>query len=114
MVHRLSPGSTRRPRLGADKGHDAAAFVSDLRQPCVTPHVTRTSGYSARDGRTPRNAGDALSRKHRKRIEKAFGGAKTVGAKAQTMSRGVERVRSRFILRMPANNLARLPRLLAV
>ena len=31
----------------------------------------------------------------------------------QTMYRGVERVRSRFILTMVANNLARSPRLLA-
>lgn len=40
------------------------------------------------------------------------GWAKTVGGMAQTMYRGVERVRSRFILTMAANNLARLPRLL--
>lgn len=54
----------------------------------------------------------ALSIKHRKRIEEAFGWAKTVGGMAQTVYRGVERVRSRFILTMAANNLARLPRLL--
>jgi hypothetical protein len=33
MVHRHSPGSTRRLTLGADKGYDAAGFVSDLRRP---------------------------------------------------------------------------------
>ena len=38
--------------------------------------------------------------------------AKTVGGMAQTVYRGVERVRSRFILTMAASNLARLPRLL--
>ena len=54
-----------------------------------------------------------MSIKHRKRIEEAFGWAKTVGCIAQTVYRGVERVRSRFILTMAANNLARLPRLLA-
>lgn len=43
----------------------------------------------------------------------AFGWAKTVGGIAQTVYRGLERVRSRFILTMAANNLARLPRLLA-
>lgn len=48
----------------------------------------------------------------RKKIEKAFGRAKTVGGMAQAVYRGVERVRSRFILTMAANNLARLPRLL--
>ena len=113
MVHRHSPGSTRRLTLGADKGYDAAGFVSDLRQACVTPHVARKSRYSAIDGRTTRHEGYALSQKHRKKIEEPFGWAKTVGGMAQTMYRGVERVRSRFILTMAANNLARLPRLLA-
>ena len=113
MIHRNSPGSTRRLTLGADKGFDAAEFVADLRQACVTPHVAQKSRYSAIDGRTTRHEGYALSIKHRKRIEEAFGWAKTVGGMAQTVYRGVERGRSRFILTMAANNLARLPRLLA-
>ena len=113
MVHRHSPGSTRRLTLGADKGYDAAEFVADLRQACVTPHIARKSRYSAIDGRTTRHYGYTLSLKHRKRIEEAFGWAKTVGGMAQTVYRGIERVRSRFILTMAANNLARLPRLLA-
>ena len=112
MVHRHSPGSTRRLTLGADKGYDASGFVADLRQACVTPHVAQKSRYSAIDARTTRHDGYALSIRHRKRIEEAFGWAKTVGGMAQTMYRGVERVRSRFILTMAANNLARLPRLL--
>ena len=112
MVHRHSPGSTRRLTLGADKGYDSADFVSDLRQACVTPHVAQKSRYSAIDRRTTRHDGYALSIKHRKRIEETFGWAKTVGGMAQTVYRGVERVRSRFILTMTANNLARLPRLL--
>ena len=113
MIHRHSPGSTRRLTLGADKGFDAAEFVADLRKACVTPHVAQKSRYSAIDGRTTRHEGYALSIKHRKRIEEAFGWAKTVGGMAQTVYRGVDRVRSRFILTMAANNLARLPRLLA-
>jgi len=113
MIHRHSPGSTRQLTLGADKGFDAAEFVADLRQACVTPHVAQKARYSAIDGRTTRHEGYALSIKHRKRIEEAFGWAKTVGGMAQTVYRGVERVRSRFILTMAANNLARLPRLLA-
>jgi transposase len=112
MIHRHSPGSTRRLTLGADKGYDAAGFVADLRKACVTPHVARKSRYSAIDGRTTRHEGYARSIKHRKRIEEAFGWAKTIGGIAQTVYRGVERVRSRFILTMAANNLARLPRLL--
>lgn len=53
-----------------------------------------------------------MSIKHRKRIEEPFGWAKTLGGMAQTVYRGLERVRSRFILTMAASNLARLPRLL--
>ena len=113
MIHRHSPGSTRQLTLGADKGFDAAEFVADLRQACVTPHVAQKSRYSAIDGRTTRHEGYALSIKHRKRIEEASGWAKTVGGMAQTVYRGVERVRARFVLTMTANNLARLPRLLA-
>ena len=112
MVHRHSPGSTRRLTLGADKGYDSADFVADLRQACVTPHIAQKSRYSAIDGRTTRHEGYAVSIKHRKRIEEAFGWAKTIGGMAQTVYRGIEKVRSRFILTMAANNLARLPRLL--
>ena len=114
MVHRHSPGSTRQLTLGADKGYDAGGFVADLRKACVTPHIAQKTKYSAIDGRTTRHAGYALSQKHRKKIEEAFGWAETVGGMAQTTYRGVDRVRSRFILTMAANNLARLPRLLAV
>ena len=79
----------------------------------MTPHVAQKVRYSAIDGRTTRHKGCDLSIRHRKRIEEAFGWAKTVGGMAQTVYRGVERVRARFILTMAANNLARLPRLLA-
>lgn len=90
-----------------------AEFAADLRQACVTPHVTQKSRYSAIDVRATRYEGYARSIKHRKRIEEAFGRATTVGGMAQTLHHGVERVRSRFILTMAASNLARLPRLLA-
>jgi transposase len=112
MIHDHSPGSTRRLTLGADKGYDSADFVRDLRQACVTPHIAQKARHSAIDGRTTRHPGYALSQKHRKRIEEPFGWAKTTGGMAQTVYRGLERVRSRFIPTMAANNLARLPRLL--
>ncbi len=35
MIHRHSPGSTRRLTLGADKGYVAGEFMSGLRQACV-------------------------------------------------------------------------------
>lgn len=56
--------------------------------------------YSAIDARTTRHKGYALSIKHRKRIEGAFGWAKAVGCMAQTVYRGLDRVRCRFILTM--------------
>lgn len=79
----------------------------------MTPHVAQKSRHSAIDGRTTRRAGHAQSIKLRKRIEEAFGSAKAIGHMTRTVYRSVERVRSRFILTMAANNLARLPRLLA-
>ena len=85
----------------------AAQFVVDLRQACITPHIAQKSRHSAIDGRTTRHKGYTLSLRHRKRIEEAFGWAKTVGGMAQTVYRGIERVRSRFILTMTANNRKR-------
>lgn len=114
MIHRHSPGSTRRLTLGADKGYDSADFVAELRQACVTPHVARKLRHSAIDARTTGHAGYAMSQKRRKKIEEPFGWAKTIGGMAQTVLRGIERVRARFTLTMAACNLARLPRLLAV
>lgn len=49
----------------------------------------------------------------RKRIEEAFGWAKTIGGAAQTAFRGIERARAHFIMTLAAGNLARLPKLLA-
>jgi len=114
MIHRHSPGSTRRLTVGADKGYDSADFVKDMRQACVTPHVAQKARHSAIDGRTTHHAGYALSQKRRKKIEEPFGWAKTVGPMAQTMLRGVKRVGAQFAFTMAACNLARLPKLLAV
>ncbi|MBK5927525.1 IS5 family transposase [Rhodobaculum claviforme] len=113
MIHRHSPGSTRRLTLGADKGYDSADFVADLRQAYVTPHVAQKARHSAIDGRTTRHPGYALSQKHRKKIEEPFGWGKTVGGMAQTLHRGLDRVAARFTFTMTACNLARLPKLLA-
>ena len=113
MIHRHSPGSTRRLTLGAGKRYDSADFVAELRQACVTRHVARKLHHSAIDARTTRHAGYALSQKRRKKIEEPFGWAKTTGGMAHTVLRGIERVRARFTVTMVACNLARLPRLLA-
>jgi transposase len=113
MINRHSPGSTRRLTLGADKGYDSAAFVKELRCMVVTPHVAQKARYSAIDGRTTQHPGYAVSQRHRKKIEEPFGWAKTVGGMAQTVHRGLDRVRAQFTTTMAACNLARLPKLLA-
>lgn len=113
MINRHSPGSTRRLTLGADKGYDSADFVADLRRMVVTPHVAQKARHSAIDGRTTKHPGYALSQRCRKKIEEPFGWAKTVGGMAQTVHRGLDRVRAQFTMTMAACNLARLPKLLA-
>jgi hypothetical protein len=119
MIHRHSPGSTRRLTVGADKGYgcadfaDFADFANDLRQARVMPHVAHKVRHSAVDGRTTRHPGYAISQKRRKKICEPFGWAKTVGPMAQTMRRCVSRVGAQFTFTMAACNLARLPRLLA-
>ncbi len=72
----------KRVTLAADKGYDTRAFVEELRQREVTPHVTQnTSNWrSAIDGRTTRHPGYAVSQRVRKRIEECFGWIKTTGA----------------------------------
>jgi transposase len=112
MLNRQSPGSTRRLTLAADRGYDSADFVAELRRMVVTPHVAQKARHSAIDGRTTRHSGYAQSQRRRKKIEEPFGWAKTVGGMAQTLYRGIERVRARFTLPMAACNLARLPKLL--
>lgn len=59
-----------------------------------------------------RHAGYAVSQRVRKRIEEAFGWAKTIGGLA-TKLRGTERNAFKFTFTMAAYNLIRMPRLLA-
>jgi transposase len=121
MVHRQSPGSRRRVTLGADKGYDVASFVGSLRQMAVTPHIARNDAVtktgkrrcSAIDARTTRHQGYGVSQRARKRIEEAFGWAKTVAGLAKTKLRGTKRVAFKFTLTMAAYNLIRIPKLLA-
>lgn len=96
MLHRHSPGSTRRLTLAADRVYGSADFVAELRQMVVTPHVARKSRLSAIDGQTTRHPGYAKSQLCRTKIEEPFGWAKTIGGMAQTMYRGIERVRAHF------------------
>ena len=140
-INRHSPGPTRRLTPGADKGYDSADVVAELRQvwfgaetiPRIVsdrpspPHVAQKARHSAIDGRTTRHPGYALFQRCRKKIDLrrdndptdrclfllTFGWARTVGGMAQTVHRGLDRVRAQFTMTLAACNLARLPKLLA-
>jgi IS5 family transposase len=115
MIDAQAPGTTNQLTLGADKAYDTSDFVADLRQMCVTPHVAQnTTGRSSNiDRRTTRHAGYGVSQQKRKRIEEAFGWAKTIAGLAKVKVRGLDRVRHQFTFAMAAYNLIRMPRLLA-
>src|ERR1700730_1424146 len=112
----IEPHADRPPpgTLGADKGYDAGEFVMELRDKAVTPHVAQNhSGRrSAIDGRTTRHPGYAVSQRIRKRVEEAFGWAKTVAGLRKMRHRGLPKVGWQFTLAVAAYNLARLPKLL--
>ena len=110
--HAMSPQPVT---LGADKGYDSADFVMQLQDKAVTPHVAQnTSGRrSAVDDRISRHPGYAISQRIRKRVEEAFGWAKTVAGLRKMRHRGLLKVDWQFTLAMAAYNLVRLPKLLA-
>jgi IS5 family transposase len=87
-----------------------------LQDKAVTPHVAQnTSGRrSAIDDRITRHPGYAISQRIRKRVEEAFGWAKTVAGLLKMRHRGLLKVDWQFTLAMAAYNLVRLPKLLAV
>jgi Transposase DDE domain len=101
--------------LGADKGYDTGDFVMELRNRSATPHVAQNNSgrRSAIDGRTTRHPGYAVSQCIRKRIEEAFGWAKTVAGLRKMRHRGLPKVDWQFTLAMAAYDLVRLPKLLA-
>ena len=86
----------------------------ELREKAVTPHVAQnTNGRrSAIDHRTTRHSGYAVSQRIRKRVEEAFGWAKTVAGMRKMRHRGLPKVGWQFTLAMAAYNLVRLPKLL--
>ncbi len=101
--------------LGGDKGYDSADFVMECRELAVTPHLAQNQNgrRSAIDGRTTRHPGYAVSQRIRKRIEEAFGWAKTVAGMRKLRHRGLPKVDWQFTLAMAAYDLVRLPKLLA-
>jgi transposase len=110
MIDAHLPGS-HRVTVGADKGHDVAGFVGDLRTRCVTPHIAAKAKGSAIDARTTRHAGYALSQRKRKLVEEHFGWGKTIGGLGRVKMKGAARQGFAFTFIMAAYDLVRLPKL---
>jgi transposase len=96
--------------LGGDKNYDTAAFVEELRNLNVTPHVAQNNKgrRSAIDQRTTRHPGYLISQQKRKRVEEIFGWLKTVGGLRKLRHRGLDRVEWMFTFAVAAYNLVRL------
>ena len=94
--------ATSRP--AADKRYDSADLVMALRYRAVSPHVAQnTSGrHSAIDDHTTRLPAMQSLKRIRKRIEEAFGWAKTVFGLRNMRHRGLPKVDWQFTLAMAA------------
>ena len=86
-----------------------------MREIKVTSHVAQNDNgrRSAIDGRTTQHPRYAVSLRIRKRIEAAFGWAKTVGGLRKVRHRGLPKIDWQFTFAMAACNLIRLPKPLA-
>jgi transposase len=107
----------QRVTVGADKGYDTRAFVREMRERNVTPHVSQNTnrpGGSALDQRTTRHSGYQVSQRKRKRIEEVFGWLKTVGMLRKTRHRGIFKVGWVFTFAAAAYNLVRMRNLAVV
>ncbi len=115
--HLIEPHAERAQRItvAAGKGYDTQDFVAGMREINVTPHVAQNDNgrRSAIDGRTTRHPGYVVSLRIRKRIEEAFGRAKTVAGLRKARHCGLPKIDWQFTFAMAAYNLVRLPRLLA-
>jgi transposase len=116
LTQDLPEGAT----LGADKNYDAEAFVEELKQRKIEPHIA-INGSVSKLGKVRKtavppdvaaSAGYAISMVCRKRIEEIFGWSKIVAGLAQLKVRGLAKVQAVFTFGLAAYNLVRLPKLL--
>ena len=94
--------------VGADKGYDVGAFVTECRNIGFTAHVAAKKRYSRIDGRTTRHVGYAISQRKRKRVEEPFGWMKNYGLLRKLRHRGRDNVSWLFRLTATAYNITRL------
>ena len=108
--------------LGADKAYDVTGFGGDLRARNVTAHIA-VNGTVSKLGRVRKTAvdeatlcapGSAISQRYRKPIEEVFGWIKTAAGFASVKLRGKPKVNATFTRAIAADNLIRIPKLLAI
>jgi Transposase DDE domain len=104
-----------RSRSAPTKATTAPILSWSCASRAVTPHLAQNQSgrRSAIDGRTTRHAGYQVSIRIRKRIEEAFGWAKTIAGLRKMRHRGLPKVDWQFVLAMTAYNLVRLPKFFA-
>lgn len=130
LIDRIRQRLRGRPRtLGADKGYDRSAFLLDLEQRQITPHVPTKVGpiggkflryrkdrdriqARQRMRRRERTLGYRISQRVRKKLEEAFGWLKTVARMARTRLIGQWKIAQQLQVAAAAYNLVRMRRLL--
>jgi transposase len=104
--------------LGADKAYQHEAFIRELRQRAVTPHVAEHAHNPVwRNFLTDQErqgAGYVMSQKKRKLVEKVFGWMKQDRGLRQVKLRGLRKVDWMVRLAAAAHNLVRLARLIPI
>ncbi len=116
MLQDKQKGRKRRITVGADKAYDTKDFIAATRALNVTAHVTKNEKgrRSNLDRRTTRHPGYAISLSRRWLVEKSFGWLKQTGPVRQVKLRGLHKVDWLFVFSCAANNLMRLPKLIAL
>jgi hypothetical protein len=114
--HAMSPQPVT---LGADKSPSPrrrGAMTAPISWRCRTrrlPRMSRRTPAAAARRSMIASPVYAISQRIRKRVEEAFGWAKTVAGLRKMRHRGLLKVDWQFTLAMAAYNLVRLPKLLA-
>ena len=115
LLGQQQQATRRRITVRADKAYDSKDFVEAARKLNVTPHVASNDNgrRSNLDRRTTRHPGYAISLSCRWLIEKTFGWGKEIGPIGRVKVRGLHRVDALFVFGCAAQNLLRLPKLIA-
>jgi transposase len=104
--------------LGADTQYQEEAFIEDLREREVAPHVSEyVKGNLGKNSLTEEERQDArrsISQRKRKLIERVFGWSKLDRGLRQVKLRGLDRVDWFYRLTIVAHNLVRMRRLIAI